>query len=693
MLHRALLDVLQSDFIPLTPDVEQARDQAVLLKLGGHVAATLVFHTDRAIANLVLANMERLTHHALALVPCLEHCPGLYQTALGRILQAFALIQRLRSASAPDRDGLQQEIEPLIDWIARRAADAPNNFLSLSSLINAEHAWARSDFELAAHTYDKAIQESTSLKRPWHRALITERAALFHLENGLRHTGQTLLAEARHLYADWGARAKVQQLERQYDFLRTSETSRGEKHSETIDFLAILRTSQALSSETHLGSLKAKVTELLGAMTGATLVHLVLHDDANGWHVSAESDTSTTRVPVAEAGARGMLPHSAFRYVERTRQPLVVENAARDDRFARDPYFAGLSRCSLLCVPISVHGALLGVLMLENRLSHSAFAADRLDTLLLITGQLAVSLQNARIYAALEQKVAERTVELEKTHRRLLEMSRQAGMTEVASNVLHNVGNVLNSANVSVTLIAESITRSKLPGLGRLVSLMNEHEQHLPTFFGSDPRGKHVPAYLRELLDTLQNERTETLREIESLNRHIGHIKEIVASQQTLAKRVAVRTAVDVNELIEEALRMTLGVQNQSPVSVIRRFGAMPPVILEQHKVLQILINLISNASHACEESGRLDAQLIVQSSHDGATLKIIITDNGMGISPENLTRIFAHGFTTRRGGHGFGLHSCALAAKEMGGSLSAHSAGLAQGATFTLELPMEQPP
>jgi signal transduction histidine kinase len=119
----------------------------------------------------------------------------------------------------------------------------------------------------------------------------------------------------------------------------------------------------------------------------------------------------------------------------------------------------------------------------------------------------------------------------------------------------------------------------------------------------------------------------------------------------------------------------------------------VPPLITEKHKVLQILVNLMRNAKYALDEGGRPEKLMRVRAELNGhGTVRISIIDDGVGIAPENLTRIFGHGFTTRKAGHGFGLHSGALAAKELGGTLIAQSDGPGCGANFTLELPLERP-
>ncbi|MFZ3183394.1 MAG: ATP-binding protein [Pseudomonas sp.] len=292
----------------------------------------------------------------------------------------------------------------------------------------------------------------------------------------------------------------------------------------------------------------------------------------------------------------------------------------------------------------------------------------------------------------LEKRVKERTEQLEQAHKQLLEASRKAGMAEVATGVLHNVGNVLNSVNVSATLVTDSIGKSKVSGLARAVALLQEHELDLGAYLSSDPRGKLLPNYLLQLAEHLQADQDENLKELNFLRQNIDHIKEIVAMQQTFATAYGVEECVDVRELLEDSLRMNLSALSRHGVEVIRDIDAVPLTMLDKHKVLQILVNLVSNAKHACDESGRTDKRLTMGLASVDGRVRFSVTDNGVGIPAQNLLQIFNHGFTTRKGGHGFGLHSGALAAKELGGSLQAQSDGVGLGATFTLELPLTPP-
>jgi len=259
--------------------------------------------------------------------------------------------------------------------------------------------------------------------------------------------------------------------------------------------------------------------------------------------------------------------------------------------------------------------------------------------------------------------------------------SRQAGMAEVATGVLHNVGNVLNSVNVSATLIGDQLKKSKTENLGKVAAMMREHAADLGVFITTDAKGRQLPAYLGQLAEHLAASQATLLGEVEQLRSNIEHIKEIVAMQQSYAKVSGLTEVVNVSDLVEDSLRLNTGALSRHGVQLVRECEAVPPITVEKHKVLQILVNLIRNAKYACSDSGRPDRKIILRITRAGERVRIAVIDNGVGIPQENLTRIFNHGFTTKKDGHGFGLHS---------GALELHSDGLGQGATFTLNLPLE---
>ena len=278
--------------------------------------------------------------------------------------------------------------------------------------------------------------------------------------------------------------------------------------------------------------------------------------------------------------------------------------------------------------------------------------------------------------------------ELERVHKQLMVASRQAGMAEIATNVLHNVGNILNSINISASLVVESVKQSKASGVSRVATLLLEKGPRVGEFIANDERGKHIPEYLATLGEQLAADQQMALQELASLSDNLEHIKDTVSMQQNYAKRCAVMETVEVVDLVEDSLRLHAGAFTRHGVALHREFSEVPPITVDKHKVLQILVNLLRNAKYACDESGRTDklVTLRIESAVNG--VRICVIDNGVGISAENKDRLFTHGFTTRQSGHGFGLHSGALAAQELGGSLLAMSDGPGCGAVFILELP-----
>jgi signal transduction histidine kinase len=235
------------------------------------------------------------------------------------------------------------------------------------------------------------------------------------------------------------------------------------------------------------------------------------------------------------------------------------------------------------------------------------------------------------------------------------------------------------------------LQQSKVSGIEKLAVLLREHHGDLAGFLTQEGRAEQVIQYLNSLARHLGEEQSELLREVQELTGNIEHIKEIVMMQQSYAKVSGVTEKVSVVDLVEDSIRMNSGALNRHGVELVKEYAAVPAITVEKHKVLQILVNLIRNAKYACDESGREDKRMTVRVKGLEGWVRIEVEDNGVGIPKENLTRIFSHGFTTRKDGHGFGLHSGSLAAQEMGGELRVHSEGPGRGATFTLVLPTQR--
>lgn len=278
-------------------------------------------------------------------------------------------------------------------------------------------------------------------------------------------------------------------------------------------------------------------------------------------------------------------------------------------------------------------------------------------------------------------------------NQQLLNSARSVGMADVATFILHNVGNILNSANVSIGLLNETLKKKHFEKLFAVAKLIKENLSSIDDYLTKNEKGKLVPQYVVTLADILENEYIIFNNETESLTKNLEHIKEIVASQKVLSGVSGFSEKVFLPEIIDNALQMSTLSAKNSPIKIKKNFKDNLFIITDKSKLIQILVNILQNAkdsltSHKVENK-EID---IFLKKREGADLaEIIIEDNGVGIESENLTKIFSFGFTTKIKGHGFGLHSSALAAKEMGGELQAYSDGLGRGAKFILFLPITQ--
>lgn len=297
----------------------------------------------------------------------------------------------------------------------------------------------------------------------------------------------------------------------------------------------------------------------------------------------------------------------------------------------------------------------------------------------------------------LERKVAQRTSELEQTvqalrdaQRKLTDLAHHAGMAEVATGVLHNVGNVLNSVNISSTILSDRIRKSKLEDLTRLTLRVPQSPAEIHAFLRDEARGEKLVEYLRKISSRLNDERTELLGELDLLIERVGHIREIITAQQDNARGGAFREYIDLRELVENALKMYGPSCEARDIQVITEYADIPQAFLEKGKFAPVLDNVIKNAIEAMEaqECARRVLTIRIHLA-DSQSARITVTDTGCGIRPEHLENLFNYGFTTKARGNGFGLHASALAMSAIGGTIDVHSDGPGQGTSFILDVPL----
>lgn len=284
--------------------------------------------------------------------------------------------------------------------------------------------------------------------------------------------------------------------------------------------------------------------------------------------------------------------------------------------------------------------------------------------------------------------------QLQDTQEQLVDTARKAGKAEIAINVLHNVGNVLNSINVSLTTVSDKVANSKAKKLERLVSLLETHRQDIDNFLTKTPKGKAVPEFLTQLSRALNDEISTVSHELGIMEEDIAHVKTIIAAQQSHATSKSMFETVNVAELCKTALSITGKESTECGIEFVMEIDSELEIVTNKHQVLDILLNLLANAIESINEEKPAIGVITFTSvqSEDGKFVEICVTDNGVGIDEETQIKLFRHGFTTKDNGHGFGLHSCSNGAKTLGGDLDISSPGLHQGATAVLKLPTQTP-
>ena len=621
-----------------------------------------------------------------------------------------------------DLESLDLYLEKLKVW----AEHYPQNFLHKYRLIQGEQARLLGKEWEAMEYYAQAVESARENEYIVGEALANEYNAYFWLARGREEYATHHLKSAVNLYERWGAIAKKNELLKRHSslFLRlersqnqgdrnfipssgsssitaTAATNTSASQDGFLDMETVQKAARAISGELNLDSLLSRFMEIIMENAGADRAHLVMERKTGLLvEIMRELDEKGERVRREIAPEDAGLAISLVRYTFRSGENIVLQDAASGDisehEYAGDPYIRKQKPRSVLCMALRHKDRLSGVLYLENNLNSHAFTVKRLRVLDVLLAQAAISLENARVYDRLEELVRERTRELEKTHQKLLGTAHQAGMSEVASNILHNVGNVLNSALTPAGLIMEEISDSKITSLEKLGDLFKKHGERLGQFIQNDPAGQKVPEFVEGVLKFLGAERKNIYANAKRISESLAHIREIIRLQQTYVGGPALRERLTLTDLVDDAIDIHAAGLSGREVPLVKQYDINPEIEISRHKVMMILINLLKNALESIEENQPKSPRIVIRvqkTKGDDTTVSVKISDNGSGIKAENLERIFQHGFTTKKNGHGFGLHSSANAAAELGGRLLAESEGPTLGACFTLVLPLSPKP
>jgi predicted ATPase/signal transduction histidine kinase len=616
------------------------------------------------------------------------------------LYRALTLAACYPAASPEARARYLEEIQGHQRQLAEWAALCAQNFRAPEQLVTAELARISGGMEEALKAYEEAVRSARTHGFIQHVALACELAAGFWRQHRVQTVADTYARHAREAYSRWGAHGKARQLESLWPHLISLTSPAAAPPSTRLPQRDALALVKALSGELVLERLAPALVRMASQSAEAQRGVLLL------WRQETLTVTAfhdATFEGATEPLDEKELPWELLSYVGRTREHVLIGDTSQPHAFSSDPALAQGKARAVLCLPLLRGEQLLGVLHLENHRAPHTFTPDRLTLLGHLASQAACSLENARLYtesqraeeslrranAELEQRLEGRTWELHQAQARLLDVARTSDLSEVAASVLHNVGNVLTSAVVNLHLLRKRVDTSRMSRLKQVTGMLEAHRGNLAGFLERDPRGAQVLGYLFELADELLREQ-DTLREgMDKLSKHVDHIRSILQVQQSYVRGTLLPEECELSQLIEDALSIQLPALQRHGIAVSRELTPLSKVRVDKHRVLQILINLITNARHAMEGMPEEQRRLLVRLEAQGNTARIQVVDTGKGIAPEHRDRIFSQGFTTRADGQGLGLHSSALAAKTLGGRLTLGSEGLGKGATATLELPL----
>jgi Predicted ATPase len=699
---------------------------------------SLFFSTylSKSIFSYLLQNYAEAVSYAKLAEQYSGYLAGVIHTVEQNFYYSLILLAQCSTLGEVEQEIHLKQVELNQSKLKKWSLYSPCNYKHKYYLVEAEKAKVLGYIVPAREYYDCAIQGAKEQGYLHEEALANERAAEFYLSLGREKIMQTYLVESYNCYVRWGAIAKVKDLESRYPQLLslnsketssrelTVTTSSGslETKSDALDLATIIKASQALAGEIVLDKFLDKLLKVLMENAGAQTSCLVLETDgfltlkATG-NVQQEQITLWTSVSIENAPN---LPLSLINYVARTKENVVLNNAAKEGMFVKDSYIIKAQVKSILCTPVINQNKLLAIIYLENNLTVGAFTPARLEMVKILSTQIVISLENALLYKNLEEysqtlkeKVKERTFELSEKNDKLNDQAIQ----------LQKALDELKQAQ------AQLVQTEKMSSLGQLVAGV-AHEINNPVNFIYGNL-KHANEYTEQLLHLIalyrdsnpspKPEIQDYIEEIEleylledlpklfsSMQLGTTRIREIVLSLRSFSRLgEADMKSVDIHEGIESTLlilRNRLSKKaNDSAIQVIKKYGKFPLVECYAGQLNQVFMNIIANAIDALEQRDRdrsytemkenSSTIIIVTEVIDRDWIRIRIADNGTGVTEEARTKLFDPFFTTKPIGSGTGLGlsiSYQIVVKKHGGRLNCVST-LGEGAEFIIEIPVNQ--
>ncbi len=615
---------------------------------------------------------------------------------------SLTLIRAADLAPAGKKKQYIHRARKLYKTLRKFTASAPANFLSKQYLVEAELNRLEGKSQEAGQGYQNAVAAAREHEFINDEALANELAARFWAANDPEKSRRYLL-EARRLYQKWGAAAKVNWLDQHFG-LKTPAipverektiTRSGFQSSSEIDMLSLTKAALAISGEIHVGRLMSRLMNVVVENAGAESGFFVIERDGQ-WQIEAHGSVENVEEgtwPVIPLAANSFVPESLVQFVARTREDLVIPDVQQDDRFSADPIVQQKQIRSLICLPVINQGNLIGMLYAENNLSSGVFTGQRVQFLKLLSGQVAVSLENALQYERLEQKVAERTAEvmlqkeaLEKSladlkmaQTKLVESEKMASLGQLTAGLAHEINNPINFVSVGVNNLRQNFEELKT-ALQSYLSLdpAEDNREALQKIADKKLHG-HIADTVEdsdEMFRSIQNGITRTVSIVKSL-RNFSRLDE------------GDFKVVDLHEGLDSTLEI-LQSQIKKKAEVVRNYGRLPKVECAAGKINQVFMNIINNAVQAIDEHGIIT--LTTGYVPEKKEVYIAISDTGSGMSEDVKRRLFEPFFTTKPvgDGTGLGLSISYGIINDHKGRIDVESEE-GKGSTFTIYLPVNQ--
>jgi predicted ATPase/signal transduction histidine kinase len=650
------------------------------------------FHLNKMILNYLLGNLEQAYTDAMRSEPLLGAAPGFVTVPIFHFYDSLLRLTQYQTADTAEQEALLAKITSNQKILQKRAHHAPMNFQHKYDLVEAERARVLGQKWEAAALYEKAITGARENEYLQEEALAYELAAKFYLAQGMEKIAHTYLTEAYQRYQRWGALAKLKHLERQYPqwlsphqvtvapataTLATTRsmtrfnTTRLATGTDWLDLASVMKAAQALSGEIVLEKLLDRLMRIVIENAGAQRGFLLL-PQAGQWVIEAHGAVDQAEVTVLQSLPLAThLPETIIHYVIRTLEPVVLAEARRDGRYAGHPYIQAQQIQSVLCFPILHQQQLRAILYLENNLTSGAFTPDRLHLLTMLSGQIAISLENAQVMAHLDTKVKERTAQLNAKIKELTQTRQELVQSEIMASLGRLVAGFAHELNTPLGVALGSASALQREAR-KIRHLMAQEEVDVDELLSA--------------VTSVENGFTLTLNNLERAANLVTSFKRTAVDQTSGEVR-----AFQVLEVIEDTINTLHNRFKPTPIQIQVTCPKDLKVKSRPGALEQILTNLLMNSLiHGFEEGQRAGQINLVVQLQD-SQLHLEYSDNGKGIAPENLAKIFEPFFTTHRahGGSGLGMYICYnLVTTQLQGTITVDSM-LGRGVKFTILFPV----